>query len=391
MADKALITKEVLRWARETARFSIENAASKINISEKKLHDWESSSSEEYPSIKQAEKLAKLYRRPLAVFYLPSIPKDFQTLRDFRSRNKNEFSTALIFMMREIQEKQYWLKNSLIETGESQLDFVGKFSSSNPPDEVAEDIRVNLNINTSELNDNPLKYWSEKAESKRIFISFSSFFHTRMKLDLNEVKGFAIADNYAPFIFVNSHDWKNAKLFTLVHELAHLWINESGVSNETEIQFREDVNLDPVEKFCNEVAANTLLPENEFKESFERLANLSLNNISMVSRKFGVSNITLLIRAYKLDLINDNEYNSMKSEAEKQFLEYERIMKRKEELQKKKDGGPSFYLLQAKRNGKAFSSIVLDNYKGGFISGLEASQLLNVKLNKFPKLEKFIY
>ena len=88
MADKALITKEVLRWARETARFSIENAASKINISEKKLHDWESSSSEEYPSIKQAEKLAKLYRRPLAVFYLPSIPKDFQTLRDFRSRNK---------------------------------------------------------------------------------------------------------------------------------------------------------------------------------------------------------------------------------------------------------------------------------------------------------------
>lgn len=388
---KAFITKDVLRWARESAKMSIEVAASKVPCDPEKLDEWETSSSNNFPTIKQAEKLAKIYRRPLAVFYLPSIPKDFQILRDFRSRNKDEFSTALIFMMREIQEKQDWLKTAFIENSEAQLEFVGRFSNGDSPDEVAQNIRDVLNINTSESETNPLKYWIEKAESHRIFISMSSYFHTRMKLDINEVKGFAIADKYAPFIFINSEDWNNAQLFTLVHELVHIWINESGVSNETEINFRNNTGIDPIEKFCNEVTANVLLPDQEFKLHFRTITNLTLKNVSAISKKFGVSNITLLIRAFNLNLIDTKKFNLLYSEAEKQFLEYEKWVQRKEELQKEKEGGPNYYLLQTRRNSKAFSNIVLDNYKGGFISGIEASHLLNIKLNRFPKLEKFIY
>lgn len=388
MADKAYINPQVLKWARETAKFTLEAASTKSKISIENLTAWESVEADAFPTISQAEKLAKLYRRPLAVLYLPIIPKDFQTLSDFRSDGKGDYSTALVFMMREIQEKQQWLKDAMKDTGEEPLNFVGKFMSKSNAKAIAEDIRKMLDIHTNDFGKKtPLRYWIDKAESKRIFISLSSNIHSRLKLDSSEIKGFAIADQYAPFIFINSQDWDNAQLFTLVHELAHIWINASGVSNNIEINFRDKSNINPVELLCNEVAATALIPQNDVANLLKGQI-INFNAISQVSKVFGVSNLTMINRLYGLNEIDFTRYEYFKTEANSQYQLY---AKREEQKQESSDGSPNFYILQARRNGKAFAKIVLDFYKGGYITGLEASNLLNVKINNFQKFENYVY
>ena len=390
MAEKAYITPEILKWARVSAKISLEKAVATISktCTKEKIEEWESPKCKDFPTISQAEKLAKLYRRPLSVFFLPTIPTDFQTLRDFRSKKHGDFSTALIFMMREIHEKQHWISTLFSDNEERELDYVGRFNSRSLVEKVATDIRNTLEIVTTESSAKPLKYWIEKAEKQRIFVSLSSNFHTRLKLDSDEVKGFAIADKFAPFIFLNSEDWDNAKLFTLVHELAHIWINETGVSNDTQINFRDNVNskIDPVEKFCNEVAANALLPEVELKSVLPSQNSFEFSHIVSISKQFGVSIPTLLIRLSNLNSISQIQYNKFKATSDKQFKEF--LAK---EDEKKKEGFANPYYMWLNRNGKIFSQIVIDYYKGGQLSGLEASHSLNIKLNNFSKFEHYLY
>ncbi len=117
MREKAIITPNILRWARETSKMSIEQVALKTKVKEEKIALWEIG--EDFPSINQLGKLSKLYRRPIAIFYLPEPPSDFQTLRDFR-RNiaSKEYSTALTFLIRDIQSKQSWFSDFLLKRKE---------------------------------------------------------------------------------------------------------------------------------------------------------------------------------------------------------------------------------------------------------------------------------
>ena len=150
--------------------------------------------------------------------------------------------TASIFIIREIQQKQAWISEVYEENRDKKLSFVGKFSINEDPIKVADDIVTTLNINPFHYSaENPIREWIDKAESKGIFISRTSFIHSRLKLDSEELQGFAISDQYAPFVFVNSEDWDAPQLFTLVHELAHIWIAASGISNEIEpdIKYKE--------------------------------------------------------------------------------------------------------------------------------------------------------
>lgn len=389
MSEKAHINPEVLAWARKSANISVERAAQCVMRSTEKLREWENG--EDQPTIKQAEKLAQLYSRPFAVFFLPRVPNDFQTLQDFRSKNRGEFSTAFIFMMREVQQKQIWASDAFRESGEDEVAFVGRFSRRHSVEVVASDIRKTLGIEHLPTGVKPLKYWIEKAEALRIFVSLSSNFHSRLKLNSEEVKGFAIADKFAPFIFLNSEDWENAQLFTLVHELAHLWINESGISVDTQVAFRdgEQRDINPVEVFCNKVAASALLPRTQLLSATHVSGELSFNKIEALSRKFGVSTLTMLYRLHDLNAITASQLGMWKKLSDKI---YEQFLKNREAAQTvEREGGPNYYILQMRRNGRAFSQLVLDFYKGGFLSGSEASTLLKVKLNNLPKFEKHLY
>ncbi len=391
MSDKAYITPKVLKWARESAKMSEETAAHSVSVSVEKLKEWEIGMSQ--PTIKQAEKLAKAYRRPFALFFLPEVPRDFQPLQDFRRKTAKPLSTASVFIIREIQQKQAWLRDVFEDNNESILPFVGKFSIKDNPINVAKDILSTLQINPTKYSkDNPILEWIEKAEAKGIFISRTSLIHSYMLLDSEEIQGFSIADRHAPFVFVNSEDWDAPQLFTLVHELAHIWIAESGISNEIGPELEHKETLNPVELFCNEVAAHALMPI-EVMNSIDKAVFKSAKEIFRTSKTMGISTFALLVRALNMQLIAVDQYHNLKIEADKEFQAF---LKREEEKRakqkaRKKKGGPDPYLLRLNKNSRLFTQIVLDAFRGGVVEPTQASTLLNTQVNKFPKLEELLY
>ncbi|KAA9042006.1 ImmA/IrrE family metallo-endopeptidase [Ginsengibacter hankyongi] len=390
MSDKAFVTPKILKWARESARMSLESAASKISVSSEKLEDWEEGIS--HPTIKQAESLAKAYRRPFAIFFLPEIPRDFQTLQDFRRQTAKKLGTASIFIIREIQQKQNWISELYSENEESPLSFVGKYSIKSSAQNVAKDILATLEIDPLHyFTENPIREWITKAEAKGIFISRTSFIHTRLKLDSEELQGFAISDKFAPFIFINSEDWNAPQLFTLVHELAHIWIAASGISNDIEPELKHKDKLHPIELFCNEVAANALLPT-EIMENFDHSVFNSSKDIFSISKKLGVSSFTFLYRAFSLDLISLDKYKKLKKQADEDFQAF--LLREEEKANKtkeKKKGGPDYFMLLVNKNSHLFTKVVMDAFRGGYIQPTQASTLLNTQVNNFSKLEAFLY
>lgn len=389
MAEKAHITPKVLKWARESARMSEEAAASKVSVTVAKLKEWENGDSQ--PTIKQAEALAKAYRRPFALLFLPEVPRDFQPLQDFRKKDSKPLSTGSIFIIREIQQKQAWIKDVYEDSKEGRLAFVGRFSLKSNPSIVASDILATLEIDPSNYKkDNAMAEWIEKAESKGIFISRTSFVHSRLTLDSDELQGFSIADEYAPFVFVNTDDWDAPQLFTLVHELAHIWIAASGISNEIQLEVKHKDKLHPVELFCNEVAANALMPI-ELMKAFSKSTFESSHNLFKASRELGVSSFAFLYRAFNLNIVSSDLYRKLKKEADIDFKNFLLKEEEKKIRQKLHKGGPDYYRLLVNKNSQLFTQVVMDAFRGGILEPTQASSLLNTQINNFSKLESFLY
>lgn len=370
---------------------SEELAAARVSVSVSKLMEWEEGLNQ--PTIRQAQALAKAYRRPFALLFLPEIPRDFQPLQDYRKKGAKELSTSSVFIIREIQQKQAWISEVYAESHEQKLPFIGRFSIQDDPSIVAADILKTLNIKPAAYrSDQPIKEWIDAAESNGIFVSRTSFIHSRLKLDSNEIQGFAIADPYAPFVFVNSDDWNAPQLFTLVHEIAHLWIAASGLSNEINLEIINSQKYHPVEQFCNQVTANALMP-NKIMLGLDQRVFSGSSEVFRVARKFGVSSFAFLIRVLNLGLISNATYRVLKNEADNEYAEFlrrEAERKAKQKLAEKK-GGPNPYLLRLNKNSRLFTQVVLDAFKGGFVEPNIASFLLNTPVNNFPKLEAQIY
>ncbi len=386
MGDKAFVTPAVMKWARETAGISVEQAAAKVAVPAQKVQDWERGGDQ--PTIRQARMLAEMYKRPFALLMLPKPPRDFTPLRDFRRKNAAPLTTASLFIIRELQEKQTWTHDWMEDEGLEPLPFVGRFSFKDKPEKVAADLLKELGIDLPH-DGRFMKEWMDKAEAKGIFISRTSFIHSRLTLNSDEFQGFAIADSYAPFIFLNSEDWDTSQLFTLVHELAHIWIAQSGISNEIKPESAGDEHLDPVERFCNQVAAIALMPRT-FMDNLPSSTFSTAAEVYRQARRCGVSSFALLVRARHLDLITESRYTRLKKEADRAFLDFVAF----EEMKKaapKGPGGPNPHRLRVYRNGISFSKLVLDAYRGGFIQPTQASSLLGAPITQFPKLESFVY
>ena len=390
MAERAYITPKVLKWARESARMDEYTAALKASVSYEKLIDWEKGASR--PTIRQAQSLARAYKRPFALFFLPDIPNDFQPLQDFRKKGSKPLGTASIFIIREIQQKQAWISEVNEDNNEAELPFIGKYTINDNPKDVANDILKTLEIDPLNYDmDNPIREWIDKAESKGIFISRTSFIHTRLKLNSDELQGFAIADKYAPFVFINSDDWNAPQLFTLVHELAHIWTAQTGISNSIELKVKYE-NINPVELFSNEVAANALMPHNFMTDISDDVFD-SAKSVYKVSKELGISSFAFLVRALNLNLISFSNYSKLKQAADIEFQEFlkRETEKKLKQKTKEKKGGPNYYLLQLNKNSRLFTQTVLDAFRGGIIEPTLASNLLNVKSNKFSELEAQLY
>ncbi|HNP49074.1 MAG TPA: ImmA/IrrE family metallo-endopeptidase, partial [Bacteroidia bacterium] len=186
---------------------------------------------------------------------------------------------------------------------------------------------------------------------------------------------------------INADDWDHGQLFSLVHELAHIWIGVSGISNDTGLTAEDPSGLHVVEKFCRLVAEEALLPQTELAPFLQVKGELMLKHIAKAGRRLGVSNQAILARAFRLELINEEIFRNMMKEADQAWKEF--LIK--EAKKPKSSGGPNYYIMQLRRSSRSFTNLVMDVYKSGKVNGEQASRLLSVREGNFAKYEKYIY
>lgn len=378
MIMKVKINHEVLKWARESLNMSKHDVIIKLKrktITEDKIDNWENGL--ELIDINTAKRLAKLYGISLAILYMPYIPKNIQPeIRDLR-QIAGLFSKSSILLMRKLIGHYEWVKEYLINTNKIELDFVGIISindSINHSLSVLKNI-LEINIDFSKDSEYNFKNISKKLEEKNIFISIASSYNCNYhyKVPIEEIRGFAIADKIAPFIFINSSDSNNAKLFTLIHELAHILLGETGISD---LDFDNKKIQNYIEIYCNKLASEFLMPTQNFRDLWlNTKGNNLIDKIEAISKKLPVSRLAILVKAKTLNYMNNN-------------LEFQTLFnhfKEKHNSSHKENGFPDYNLLIKKLNTKMFSNYVLKAYDNNSITLKDVCDLLSIKPHKLQK------
>lgn len=265
------VNPDILRWARKTAGLSLDEAVKKLVITQARgtaavdrLRALESG--EQAPSRAMLWKMAKQYHKPLLTFYLSRPPGRGNWGRDFRApvADRSPRDEALLnALVRNVQARQGLLRSAMLDEDDhlTPLAFVGSATIDTPVEQLVADIRgtLKLPLSGNRAATNPhlafrlLRSHAEQAGVFVLLLGNLGSYHT--DLDVKVFRGFALADEFAPFIIVNPRDSAGARSFTLLHELVHLWLGEPGISGGNP--------MDPVEVFCNRVASAFLLPDAE--------------------------------------------------------------------------------------------------------------------------------
>ncbi len=271
---KALITPEVLKWVRERRiRLTIDYAAKKLKVDPERLVDWENGV--EGPTVAQLKKIAKLYKTHISLFYLPSPPTDFQPLTDYRmlpdsTAPDEEQVYRLNANIVEAYERRYTLIDLYELLAESPPQVTLKVSKHEKPERAAQKITEFLEFNREQLQQantphDALKFWKRIVEAKGILVCQTSV-NPHLSVELTTVRGFCIAETPCPVIVINPKDSPYGRIFTIVHELVHVALGESVIQN-TGFEKASSSNLEPIEIFCNQVAAEVLAPLKKYKRT----------------------------------------------------------------------------------------------------------------------------
>ncbi len=377
-SNKIVINHKVLEWARESANIELFEVPKSI-ISSDKLLQIERGYN--LPTFIQLQKLAKKYERPLGTLMGNDIPEyDYLSIPFFRKENKTDYDSSITLFIRDIQDKQEWARNYLLSEGNTPLDFVG---STKITDQIA---KVSLNLknrlempsfNSFRNNKEYLLAIKKSFESHGIFISITGSNQSNKAIDINQAQGFAISDTIAPYVFINSKNTTNAKIFTLVHEVVHLFLNVSGISEDV-IRFRKPIcQDDEIENYCNEVASEVLMPETVINYEFNKAKGTIEERIQLLSKKFLISELAICVKLWRLRLITYEKYTSIYKSINKKIQEF---LNKKAQKQKEQNGGNYYYNMRLK-NGLLLSSLVYSAYKSGNILSVDLSNILKIKTN----------
>lgn len=368
----------MLVWARQTAGFADpESAAIAENIDADTLRAWESGDGT--PSLAVLRKLAKRYKRPTMVFYLPSPPKQFSVVKDFRLLAKTErrpFSPELRHAIRAAQERQAWAVELLQDQGLDKSELVGSVALDDEPEDVARSLRTRLGVTLAEQG--ACEYESQAFQLWRRSVENAGVFVFQTSLELSEIRGCSLANDYAPAVLVNSRDTYSARIFTLIHEVAHVLLGESAVSGAGDESFRPTPRR-KVERFCNRVAAGTLIPAADFKARVP--ADWMSHDdevIRVLSKTYRVSRPVIVLRLFETDL------------ADKRYVD------RKLSLVSRKASPPSpgpvpQHTKAIARCGHSFARMAVSAYRGGDINGSALTALIGMKLKHLPTLESNLF
>lgn len=371
------VKHELIRWALERSGRSVEGLARQFP----KLGKWKSG--EAQPTLKQLEALAKKTWTPLGYFFLPEPPQEKLPIPDFRrvsDRPVGSASPNLIDTLHTMQRRQTWMRDYLVDSGHAPLSFIASANLREAPAAVAQKIRQVTGTGDGWAShhgtwSDALRHLREAIEEAGILVVINGVVgnDTHRKLDTEEFRGFVLMDNYAPLIFVNGSDAKSAQMFTLAHELAHLWVGESALFNLSNLEPSEFA----VEQFCNKVAAEFLVPAREFEAYWTR-AIQDAEPFQAIARHFKVSPIVAARRAQDLGLIQQAEFLTF-------FRSYQEDERRKAA---RVSSGGNFYQTQNVRLGKRFARAVALAAKEGRLLYRDAYRLTDLHGATFDKYVK---
>ena len=378
MSTSVSVRPTLLKWARERALMSPQDLAEKMRVPASKVLEWEETGSLSLPRL---EKLANRTRTPLGYLFLDKPPDDTLPIADFRTLadvDEQKASPDLLETIHICQRRQAWFREFALFDEEPSLPFVGRWTLAGGHDQLAREMSKTLSWDSqarSSLSnwEEALRELADRIEALGVLVMRSGIVgsNTRRKLDVEEFRGFALADDLAPLVFVNSADARSAQMFTLVHELAHVWLGESGVSDMAVRSTNES------ERFCNRVAAEVLVPMREFSEHWQQTDD-TYDEARRVAKHFRVSAHVILIRALEAKLVTINQFRVLY----KQANEFSR---------KAKSTGGDFYRTQGARLGRRFTSAVVYSALEGRTTYTEAFRLLGVKSsNTFDRLARSV-
>lgn len=372
---RVAVKPEMVQWARERAGLAVDVLLHRFE----KLPEWETG--EVRPTFKQLEAFAQATHVPFGYLFLPEPPDEPLPIPDFRAvrnRQVGAISPDLRETIQTMQRRQDWLREERRDDDVPPLEFVGSARLTGDPEAVGREMRRTLGLGNGWAAQ--VRTWEEAVSKLRAAIEALGAMavingvvgnSTHRVLDVEEFRGFALSDPYAPLIFVNGADAKSAQMFTLAHELAHLWLGEAGEGLSGFPGIFPDGGK--VESFCDRAAAECLVPAAEMKAAWPEVKHEPLP-FERLARRFKVSPIVIGRRAMDLRLV----------EREMFFAFYEEYTQRERRRQQDTSGG-DFYRNQTARVGIRFATEVVRAAMEGRIGFKQAYELTGLNGGTFQK------
>ena len=365
------VKPELLRWACERAGVEPEEAATRFPH----LSAW--ARGEAQPTLKQLEVFAHAVHAPIGYLFLPKPPIERLPLPDFRvmdSEHRKRPSPDLLDTIYLCQQRQEWFHDFARANGNAPLDFVGSARVTHGVESTAKAMRHRLGFDVEARAQmgtwtDGLREFISLVDGLGVLVMLNGIVasNTRRKLDPEEFRGFALSDDLAPLVFINGADTKAAQMFTLAHELAHIWLGQSAVSDVGPTS----TTTNKVETWCNRVAAEMLVPLAGLRDEYRKGAELR-DELDRLARRFKVSTLVILRRIHDAGGLTRVQLRDAYKK------ELERL------LAIPRGSGGNFYLTQAARVGKRFARALVASTLEGQTLHRDALRLLG-----FSKLATF--
>ena len=378
--ESITLQPKVLRWARERAGLEREQLAANLKLQTQDIAEWEHSGR---ITFNEVDDLAKYTYTPVGYLYLSEPPDDSLPIADFRTRtgvSPQRPSPNLLDTVYQMQLRQAWMREEMISQEDPSLEFVGASSLDSSPSQVAAAMSDALQLSGGWAAvegswTNALQTLRDHIESAGVLVVFNGVVgnNTRRKLDVEEFQGFALVDEYAPLIFVNNSDYKTAQIFTLAHELSHIFVGESGLSKLQDLSPADHT----VEEICNKIAAEFLVPIEDLHERWNT-ARESSDPYHNLAKHYKVSTVVAARRVLDSELITREA-----------FFEYYYENRAKNwggTQQSDKGRGGNFWNNQLWRVGARFGSAVSRAVMEGRVSYTDAYRLTGLKGDTFSNM-----
>lgn len=385
------IENSILQWARETSGLDIPSVAKKVGTTPARIKEWEEGGR---LTIKQLRKLAKVYMRPIGLFFLPELPEDPENIKDFR-RIPDEFfedmSSALRFEIRLAHDRRDAALELISDLEEEPVTIERRFHLDDDPDQVADELREMLDISINEQMRWRTKYeafnsWRRMIEEKGTLV-FQTGVLRNLIVSPEEARGFSIATWPYPVIVVNGQDHHSAKCFTLIHEFTHILLDDGGIC-DLHNPFSAQSEIDRTEVFCNRVAGSTLVPSDvllkmDIVRDHGSRSEWSDDELATLSKKFWVSWEVILRRLLILRKTTRSFYERWRQERNDLFPGPDT-----QATSEIKISTPTRVII---RNGKLFPTLVLRALRNRRLTAFEASDILGAGPHRLGDIEGALF